>query len=660
MQVSIVATTALLAAALVPSAAPAAPLHRPDDPIVLTGEAVPSLYGKPPSSIVAFRYADGWQQVPVQVDERVTVDLARPYAGSPTEVSFFAYADAGTYTGPDSNPALDLDDEIVFMARDSGAKVPAAGEPAGVVSGTGRELRVADSLDGGVGYLYLFEQAGNLDQAAGRDYVEYRFDLLAGSYPDDYDIANGPNPEDTLITTPRYRYHFSDRWKDDGLQVTAAGASGADILDRHKFMFAPGSCTRSEDTFSAAEGAFVVNRDGPVRALRSYMGANSGPYTQRTHAFYDRRQDIVTDLRVHQIFGGMDLFDYSPAASGMTYMNDFNGAPLDGSPESLIPGQVTWESVDGPQGGLSIGHVMATDIPGFTWSSYWLDDSTPGGGADHQCTGDAFAYGVSGPWMNTGIPNTDPAIGDAYHLRTTRHIYFESPGQANGAARRVAATTPPQVAVTPLAASYARPKGATPVLASLVPAQRECAAANRVHAPPPVFSSCAPPDAASAELTAGTPDSNGLPAGAAGTLQASAQIGNDATPADEADVRLGVSVSDVRRRSDLADYTGELDAQVPLRITDRGSFGPSGGAVPGTAQDLTLSFAVPCLATGSEPVGATCTALTSADALRPGTVAEGRRSIWELGRVAVYDGGPDGLAATAPNTPFMRQGVFVP
>jgi hypothetical protein len=81
--------------------------------------------------------------------------------------------------------------------------------------------------------------------------------------------------------------------------VRSGGATGADILDRHKNLFAPGNCVRSEDTFSAAEGAFIVNKSGPVRALRAYIGANSGPYTGRLHVFYARRELITTYLRVH-------------------------------------------------------------------------------------------------------------------------------------------------------------------------------------------------------------------------------------------------------------------------------------------------------------------------------------------------------------------------
>jgi hypothetical protein len=47
--------------------------------------------------------------------------------------------------------------------------------------------------------------------------------------------------------------------------------------------------------------------------------------------------------------------------------------------------------------------------------------------------------------------------------------------------------------------------------------------------------------------------------------------------------------------------------------------------------------------------------------LVPGTIEEGKRAIWQIGQVTVLDGGPDGLASTpGDNTPFARQGIFVP
>ena len=134
-------------------------------------------------------------------------------------------------------------------------------------------------------------------------------------------------------------------------------------------------------------------------------------------------------------------------------------------------------------------------------------------------------------------------------------------------------------------------------------------------------------------------------------------MGNAATPADEADVQLVTSITDVRRKSDLTDYTGELQARLDLRLTDR-SNGPA--SVESATAETTFTFTIPCTATGDTAIGSTCAASTTVDAVVPGAVPEGKRSVWELGKVQVFDGGSDGLGSTSPNTVFASQGVFVP
>ena len=69
---------------------------------------------------------------------------------------------------------------------------------------------------------------------------------------------------------------------------------------------------------------------------------------------------------------------------------------------------------------------------------------------------------------------------------------------------------------------------------------------------------------------------------------------------------------------------------------------------------------VQCAATASTTIGSECSATTTLDAVTPGLVPEGKRSVWQFDRVRVNDGGPDGLVSTTPNTLFATQGVFVP
>ena len=198
---------------------------------------------------------------------------------------------------------------------------------------------------------------------------------------------------------------------------------------------------------------------------------------------------------------------------------------------------------------------------------------------------------------------------------------------------------------------YARPKGATPTRVSLVPAYRPCSAPNRRHGPPLAFESCRPPEPSSSSLTIGAPDANGLPARSVASARLDVQPGDRSTTADEADVLVTASATDVRQQASLADFTGELTARFTVRVTDRwNGVAAGGGSDAATVVDLQLDTPVACAATAG-PEGSQCTANTSVDALAPGAAREGARAVWALDAVEVRDG--EGAA-------FLRQGVFVP
>ena len=65
-------------------------------------------------------------------------------------------------------------------------------------------------------------------------------------------------------------------------------------------------------------------------------------------------------------------------------------------------------------------------------------------------------------------------------------------------------------------ATHPRPKGATPLRVSIVPAFKQCTAPNRTHGAPLAFPSCNPPVQTSNFLTVGSPDANGAPANSVG------------------------------------------------------------------------------------------------------------------------------------------------
>ncbi|MFM7617092.1 MAG: hypothetical protein ACKO72_06475 [Actinomycetes bacterium] len=457
----------LLGAGAPASAGAAVPVTRPADPVVLTGADTPTLVGRIPSRIVALRWTGAaWQRRHVQVDERAVVNFAQIYGilnapttafygSQPGLVDALVHTSGATWTGNDPDRKVDADDEIVFMARDGGERATGAPQPPGTAAGSGVEVRITDPLVAdSESYLYLFECAttGILPGGAGPRYASYTFRLTSGAYKTTYSRFSGPNPEDTRFRSATYQRHFADRWLSDQLTIVTNKVLSADLLDRQKALFAPSNCVRSEDTFDqtsgygTAEGAFIVNKNGPVRAIRSFVGANSGPNTQRTHFLYDRREEIVTDLRVHAIPSIMDLFDYSPAAHGMTYRNSLNpaGVTLDGTPDAIVNGEPTWEQLSGGPGTITHVHDLTTSFP-RTVSTYHLDDTTP---ADTQCTGDGTAA-TTGPHITSSIPCTDPALGCSGTLRARRTIFYEAPGgDATSAAAHRAAVTSPVIATT--------------------------------------------------------------------------------------------------------------------------------------------------------------------------------------------------------------------
>jgi len=402
---------------------------RRHEPVVLVGDSLPEFVGSAPSTLVGFGWQDGWVQIPVQVDERAVVDFGKIYNSAPKGQSILTYTDPGTFTGPDPDRTFDGDDELVFMAWGAGSAAPSGtSAPAGALEATRRDVRIQDPLTGATGFVYLFRSDGSLDQSAGAAPIAYDFVLLSGAYKATYDTRSGPNPEDSTVTTPAYSVHFSDRWIRNRTSVTIGGASGVDLLDRHKFLFSPGDCTRSEKTFSEGEGAFIVNRTGPVRALRGYVGANSGPTTYRIHWFYEEREEILSALRVHPIPGLMDYFDYSPLAAGMRYFDDLNpaGVTVDGEPDPVAAGPFSWEMITGAQGTLAHTFRIATDIPNFSYTLYYSDDTTP---PYQQCTGDAYEYGASGFQDENPVPNTDPSQQPVFIAEVTRLIRYGPPNE---------------------------------------------------------------------------------------------------------------------------------------------------------------------------------------------------------------------------------------
>jgi hypothetical protein len=209
---------------------------------------------------------------------------------------------------------------------------------------------------------------------------------------------------------------------------------------------------------------------------------------------------------------------------------------------------------------------------------------------------------------------------------------------------------------------YPRPGGGSPYRVPFVPAYAQCTTATQDsnHVAPLALDSCDPPVEESTVLTTGTTG------GQNGSAKFVVQNGNVGTPADEANVNISVSITDVRKKSDGTDYVGPVLLESRIRVTDRSNVGVESGTVK---DNVHLSVPLNCVATGSTTLGGTCSANTSADSLIPGMILEQRRTIIELLSVSVKDAGPNGTGYGAGCPPacgdgdekaFLNQGVFLP
>jgi hypothetical protein len=223
------------------------------------------------------------------------------------------------------------------------------------------------------------------------------------------------------------------------------------------------------------------------------------------------------------------------------------------------------------------------------------------------------------------------------------------------------------------AASHPRPKGATPIRVSLVPAFDACSAPNRTHGPPLAFPSCNPPAQASSHLTVGTPDANGATAKSEGFMKMTAQFGGPGPPDDDANVLATLEIADVRcevgttacgnaNAAGGPDYIGEVQANATIRISDHwNAVAAGGGPDAATVIDLPSPVLATCSNTADTSIGGSCMISSTAQPMFP-PCCETKRMVIEFGQITVSDGGADGLVATdaQDNDPFMRQGLFIP
>jgi hypothetical protein len=110
-----------------------------------------------------------------------------------------------------------------------------------------------------------------------------------------------------------------------------------------------------------------------------------------------------------------------------------------------------------------------------------------------------------------------------------------------------------------------------------------------------------------------------------------------------------------------ADYAGELESFLRMRVTDKYNDPNPNLLEPGTTVDFDFPFTTQCTPTTDTSKGSDCGVQTTVNSVVPGALASNKQAIVQLNQVRVLDGGSDGDAdTTADNSRFAVQGLLLP
>jgi hypothetical protein len=215
-------------------------LTRKSDPIIVKGLELPRLKGADIDKIRVYS-ANGkgaLEPIPFQIDERgADGSLVFPFGPKKTA---------------DPDPSFDANDELIFMARDSGGRASKENRPAGAAGAT--EIEITDPLTHGAAWVYAFTFK-NPPPKSDVDYVSI--------------TTNGD-----AISSPRYKSTFC---KDAPISfcnlvlTEQGGGDGANYMDRLKIRahavmrVVKVAIDKTENDFSSDVLAWI---DGPVRVIR--------------------------------------------------------------------------------------------------------------------------------------------------------------------------------------------------------------------------------------------------------------------------------------------------------------------------------------------------------------------------------------------------------
>jgi hypothetical protein len=441
-------------------------------------------------------------------------------------------------------------------------------------------------------------------------------------------------------TAPLADGFFTAKWSPDGTRFLAHSTQGgntdvwvlnSDGTGATRLTTDPAVDTDPNWSPDGTKVVFASNRDGNYEIYA--MGADGLAQTRLTTNSADDRHPVWSPAGTKIAFNrGTEIYLMNPDGSGQALLSVTDHDCYLGGPSDK--GKPEWS----PSGDRIVFDWFGGTDCGFEEDNYaGIDTIRPDGTDQHS-----LRYGYN-------FADYTWPVNPAYSPDGTKIAYIEDvwsiytvpvSGGSETAVHQTqngdldAVDWQPLPVGTP--SSFARPKGATPFRASLVPASKPCATPNRSHGAPLAFPSCAPSVPGSSTQTVGVGDGN--PA-------LSRSIGSVRLDVTASDVNLRMSLTNVMNVSGLSDYTGQLQASVNSRLSDKE------GAVASTRVDFPFKFDVPCTATADTTLGGDCRILTSFNSVLPGAATSGLRTNWEMGRFEVYDGN---------GALFATQGVFVP
>lgn len=430
----LVTVGALLALLLLMSLSPAAradhssgsSLSREHDPVVLTGEQMPTWDGVSLDQLFlyVYRQGSGWEQIPWQFDEKTD----------------------GVHVSS-KDGLLDSDDELAFMAADCGEHATAA-QWIGDIDARNHpryEIVVTDPLHAGEQcQVYLYRSA-TLSKTTTRDYVDY----------------NGH-------TASTDTYHLT---MEKGLLIAKnleLGESNTDMLDRTKVRLTAGGGVLTEEALAGGDpqNDWYLIRDGDVRTITHFLAyGDNGPRSWllltliNYHSLF--HEDVTFDMTwlIPKFDGNRYSVDPGPAIVGATYYdaNTPSGVPIDGNPDAVPTTPFSpWNQYSHPTLGSVVQVIDPTPLGGTPQTYYKDDDSY-----DEADTGDHKSYGDAGMLVLDGsanlnfdvwyyiLPAGQPNVGASYAAASAQPLQVQTDIQQYAPAPTSTPTAHPTNTPTP-------------------------------------------------------------------------------------------------------------------------------------------------------------------------------------------------------------------